>query len=159
MPTNILRQSSQKAAGAALPRARAEAPRRFVAIRSRAVEIRVQLLDTPTADRIWQALPIRSTAQFWGEEIFFETTVESGRERAARTIVQVGEVAFAPDRDVIAIAWGRTPASRKGEARLWSPSNVWGRAVDDVRLLARVRPGERIDVTAVAAPEDQAEAN
>jgi hypothetical protein len=146
MPTNILRAANRaRPKGRGAPSAAEGA--RHVLITAGAVSIRARLLDTPTAERIWQALPIRSTVETWGEEIFFETPVESGRERAARTIVAVGEIAFAPDRDVIAIAYGRTPATRKAEARLWSPSNVWAEAIDDVRALAAVRPGQRVDVT------------
>ncbi len=146
MPTNILR-----AANRARPKGHG-APTdagavRHVLIKAGAIAVRARLLDTPTAERIWQALPIRSTVETWGEEIFFDTPVESGRERTARTIVKVGEIAFAPERDVIAIAYGRTPATRKAEARLWSPSNVWAEAIDDVRAFAAVRPGERVDVT------------
>ena len=149
MPTNILRDASKKPApkspGDEASRTRTP---RFILIRAGAVALRARLLDTATADRIWKALPIRSTAEIWGEEVFFETPVESGRERGARAIVKPGEIAFSPDRDVIAIAWGRTPTSKKAETRLWSPSNIWAEALDDVRKLARVRPGERVEVTA-----------
>jgi len=150
MPTNVLRQSSKRPAGlTAGGRGPLVAPR-VILLRAGSVEIRIRLLDTPTADRIWMALPVRSTAEIWGEEVHFETTVECGRERQARSIVKPGEVAFSPDRDVIAIAYGRTPLSKKGETRLWSPSNIWGEALDDVRQLASVRPGERVDVVALA---------
>jgi hypothetical protein len=145
MPTNILRASNR-----ARPKGRGASSvpvgARYVLITAGAVSIRARLLDTSTAERIWQALPIRSTIETWGEEIFFETPVESGRERTARTIVSVGEIAFVPDRDAIAIAYGRTPATRKTEVRLWSPSNIWAEAIDDVRALAGVRPGARVDV-------------
>ncbi|MFZ4807220.1 MAG: cyclophilin-like family protein [Hyphomicrobiaceae bacterium] len=152
MPTNVLRQSSKRSAKPAAGGRTPAAAARIVLVRAAAVEIRVRLLDTTTADRIWAALPIRSTAEIWGEEIFFETTVESGRERQARAIVKPGEIAFAPDRDVIAIAYGRTPLSKKGETRLWSPSNIWGEALDDVRQLASVRPGAQVEVVAMADP-------
>ncbi len=120
-------------------------------IRSGKVQVRVRLLDTPTADRIWRALPIFSTVQLWGQgEVFFETPVESGRERGAKVLVQAGEIAFSPDRDVICIAFARTPTSRSGELRLWSPSNIWAQALDDVGAFAGLRPGEKIEVRALS---------
>jgi hypothetical protein len=112
------------------------------------VQVRARLLETPTADRIWQALPIFSTAQLWGTgEVFFDTPVESGRERNARIIIQAGEIAFSPDRDVIVIAFAPSPISRQGELRLWSPSNVWAAALEDVSVFRSVRPGEKVSVT------------
>ncbi|MCL4767613.1 MAG: hypothetical protein KJZ80_15405 [Hyphomicrobiaceae bacterium] len=149
MPTDILRQSAKPpAARQGAERAgRAAAAARHVVIRAGRAAIRARLLETATADRIWRALPIFSTAQLWGRgELFFETPVESGRERGARTIVTRGEIAFAPDRDAIGIAFAPTPTSRSGELRLWSPSNVWAEALDDVSLLQKVRPGEKVEV-------------
>jgi len=86
MPTNILRQrgaaiSAANAASGARPGP--DAPRR-VLIRAGRVSIRAELLDTPTAERIWAALPIYSTAETWGGAVHFETPVESGRERGRR---------------------------------------------------------------------------
>lgn len=120
---------------------------RLVVIRAGRVSVRARLLDTPTADRIWRALPIFSTAQLWGQgEVFFETRLESGRERSARLIVERGLIIYSPDRDVIGIPFARTPISRTGELRLWSPSNIWAEALDDVSVLGAVRPGEKVEV-------------
>jgi len=150
MPTNLLRRNTRKPAAA--PRAAPPAFDRLALIRAGNVRIRIRLLNTPTADRIWRALPIFSTAELWGQgEVFFKTPLESGRERGAKVLVQPGEIAFSPDRDVIAIAFARTPTSRPGELRLWSPSNIWACALDDVRALQAVRPGEKIEVRALKA--------
>ena len=149
MPTNIMRHASRIPAirNAAERASHATATSHCVVIRAGRVSIRARLLDTPTADRIWRALPIFSVAQLWGQgEIFFETEVESGRERGAKTIIAPGEIVFSPDRDVIGVAFGRTPTSRSGELRLWSPSNVWAQALDDVGVFRSVRPGEKIEV-------------
>jgi hypothetical protein len=128
------------------------ATNRVVLIRAGATSVRARLLDTPTADRIWRALPIFSAAQLWGRgEVFFETDVESGRERGAKTIATPGEIVFSPDRDVIAIPYGPTPIAKAGELRLWSPSNVWAHAMDDVAALGAVRPRERVEVRRVEA--------
>ncbi len=45
---------------------------REVVIRAGEVAIRARLLDTPTAERIWAALPIYSAAKTWGGEIYFD---------------------------------------------------------------------------------------
>jgi len=149
MPTNILRERNRNvSADNALQRRRAAKPQdRRILICAGSVKIRAQLLDTPTADRFWQALPLHSTAETWGQAIHFETPVESGRERNARLLAESGDIVFWVEDDRVVIAFGPTPISRPGELRLPRPCNLWARALDDVRVLKAVRPGEKVSVT------------
>jgi hypothetical protein len=128
---------------------------RFILIEIGRARVRARLFETPTAHRIWQVLPIYSSAHVWGQEVHFETEAESGRERGARMLVKPGEIAFIPQEDWIAIAFGPTPISRKGEVRLGSPANIFAEALDDVTAFAGVRPGERVAVTAAQPPEPE----
>ena len=119
---------------------------REIVIRAGKVAIRARLLKTPTAERIWAALPIYARAQMWGHEVYFDTPVSSGCEPEARDVVNAGEIAFWPDGEAIAIGFGPTPVSRKGEIRMASPCNVWAVALDDVSSLKSVHPGEEVAV-------------
>ncbi len=119
---------------------------REIVIRSGGVAIRARLLDTPTAERIWQALPIYADARTWGQEIYFAVSLASPVEPCARDVVRRGEIAFWPEGAAIAIGFGPTPVSQKGEIRLASPSNIWAIALDDVAQLKTIYAGDRIAV-------------
>jgi hypothetical protein len=152
MPTNLLRAHNRSVApdkAEARRRAKKHADRRILITAGR-VKVRAQLLDTPTADRVWHALPLHSTAETWGQAIHFETPLETGRERGARQLAALGDICFWVEDDRVIIAFGPTPISRPGELRLPRPCNLWARAIDDVGVLKAVRPGERVSVTSAA---------
>lgn len=114
-----------------------------------AVTLEAELLDTPTAKAILAALPVTSSALTWGEEVYFDVPVEVAREKGARAIVTLGEIAYWPDGPAIAIGFGRTPISQGDETRLASPCNVFARAVGDVKALGAVKAGTKVKVSVV----------
>jgi uncharacterized protein len=108
-----------------------------------------ELLDTPTARAVAATLPISSAALTWGEEVYFNVPVEVNREADARAIVTPGEIAYWPEGPAIALGFGRTPISQGDETRLASPCNIFAKALDSVKVLAKVKSGVRVQVTAI----------
>jgi hypothetical protein len=115
------------------------------------VVIHTELFDTPTADAIWSALPFEAKAQTWGMEIYFTTPATAALEPDARDVVEEGEIAFWVDGNAIAIGFGPTPVSEGNEIRLVEPTNIWGRALEDVKQLSRVRAGAKVRVEALSS--------
>lgn len=115
------------------------------------VEINAELFDTPTADAIWGALPFEAKVQTWGKEVYFTTPATASLEPDAKDVVEPGELAFWVEGNAIAIGFGPTPVSQGNEIRLVEPTNIWGRALDNVKQLSRVRAGAKIRVEALPA--------
>ena len=146
MPTNILRQIHAGHHGAAKP---APSDPRIAVLKSGSISIRLGLAATETANRIWNALPLYSNAERWGQCVRFEVPVRTGRDRTARINATVGEIYFWVEDERILVPFGPTPISRPGQCRLASPSNIWAVALDDVRALAAVQGGDMIGLEAV----------
>ena len=123
---------------------------RQIRIEAGNVVLMAELLDTPTADAIYRALPIRSTARTWGQEIYFATPVKTALEGDARDVVEAGELAFWVEGNAIAIGFGPTPISKGDEIRLAARTNIWAKALTDVQTLGAVNPGDQITVGQVA---------
>jgi len=119
---------------------------RKIVMRIGEIEIRAELFETPTADAIWKSLPFDSKANTWGDEVYFATPVNVKREPDAKDVVETGELAFWVEGNSIAIGFGPTPISQGSEIRLAAPTNIWGRALDDVQQLGSVREGAPIRV-------------
>jgi len=102
--------------------------------------------DTPTAKALLAKLPLSSTANTWGEEVYFDTGVSVPAEEDAQQVVEPGTVAFWTEGDALALPYGPTPISRGEECRLASPCNLLGRLDGDPRVLATVRGGDPVHV-------------
>lgn len=111
------------------------------------IAVRVETLETETARAILAQVPFTSTANNWGDEIYFGTPVRVDQEEDARDVMETGDIAYWPPGNAIAICFGPTPVSRGDEKRLASPGNVWARALDDLGLLRQVSAGDPVSVT------------
>ena len=84
---------------------------RSLKIRGEEVEITVEVVAGPTAEALWEILPLESRASLWGEEIYFPIPLSLEGEPDAREEVEVGTVAYWPPGDALCLFFGPTPAS------------------------------------------------
>ena len=119
---------------------------RRIAITAGAVEVTAELVDTPTADAVWEALPFDAAASTWGDEIYFGIPVTAEQEPGSSAVVEMGAVAYWPPGSALCLFFGRTPASRGNEIRAASAVSVIGSIDGDATVLKRVPDGERITV-------------
>ncbi len=114
-----------------------------------AIAVDAELDDTPCAERIWEALPIRADACTWGDEVYFEIPVAAELDDDARADMAVGELGYWPPGRAFCIFFGPTPASDcSGLPRAASPVNVIGRAVVDATVLRESQDGDSVVIEA-----------
>lgn len=109
-----------------------------------------ELYKTPTAEMIWDSLPLEGTANIWGEEIYFTIPVNIAEEGTAKEIVERGELGFWPVGNAFCIFFGPTPVSSGPEPQAYSPVNVFGKINMDLTDLKKITPGELIKVDKVS---------
>ena len=104
----------------------------------------IDLKNTKTADIVWQNLPLRSTLNTWGQELYFFVNFTCQLENDAKEVINSGEIVFWPKGKCIAIGFGKTPASIKNEIRLADKCNVWGATNFNLKTLQNISSGEEI---------------
>ena len=107
------------------------------------LELEAWLNETKTAAKVFEALPITSTVNTWGDEIYFTIPVDAESEDA-KELVSLGDIAYWPPGKAMCIFFGKTPISRGDEIRPASPVNIIGKVEGDLKLLKKVKEGEEI---------------
>jgi len=116
-----------------------------VIIRVENIKADAELNDSKTAQEIWEALPIESNVNTWGDEIYFSIPIKMGAENA-KAVVSEGDLGYWPPGTAFCIFFGPTPVSQGDEIRPASPVNVFGRIIGDSKLFKKVTSGAKIIV-------------
>jgi hypothetical protein len=110
------------------------------------IEAFAVLNDSPTAQKIWESLPIEARGDTWGDEIYFGIPVQSSLGKNAKEVVEVGDLGFWPPGHAFCIFFGPTPVSRGNEVRPASAVNVVGRLVGEAGGFKKVPSGTKIKI-------------
>ena len=111
------------------------------------ISLEAEILDTPTASKILDALPLESSANVWGDEIYFDIPLRLEQEPDARADVEIGDLAYWPAGPAFCIFFGPTPVSSGEQPRAYSPVNVFGRVLGDAKQFKGVSSGAAVRVT------------
>ena len=109
-------------------------------------EITATLEDSPTSRALLYALPFESSANTWGDEIYFSVQLSADLEKDAQQVVDPGTVCFWMEGRALAIPFGPTPISEGNECRLVTACNVLGKVEGDPKTLSSVISGAAISV-------------
>jgi len=69
---------------------------RRIIIEAGGVESQAILADSEAAKAIWDALPIESTCNTWGDEVYFSIPVSLALDETAKEIVDMGDLGYWP---------------------------------------------------------------
>ena len=90
-----------------------------------------------TVDNLANALPFEGRAARWKEEVYFETPVKMGTEKA-KDRVEVGMMAYWPMGSALCIFYGPTIP--------YSPVNIVGKVTSNLELFRTLKSGTKIRV-------------
>jgi hypothetical protein len=102
------------------------------------LSIEAELNDTPTAKKIAAALPIRTSFNTWGDEIYFAIPVDAELDDNAQEVVEIGDLGYWPTGNAFCIFFGQTPVSQPGKIMPASAVNLIGKVVGDATRFKEV---------------------
>jgi len=102
-----------------------------IAIQIGTLSMEAELNDTSTAQKIVAALPLRSSFNTWGDEIYFSIPINATLDDSAQEVVELGALGYWPPGKAFCIFFGQTPASQPGKIMPASAVNVIGKVLGD----------------------------
>ena len=105
-----------------------------------------ELNDSFTAQKILNDLPLESTTNIWGDEIYFSIPTKIELEDNARADMEIGELGYWPVGPAFCIFFGPTPVSIDEKPRAYSPVNVFGKVTGDLSILKKIPNGTKIRI-------------
>ena len=118
-----------------------------IVMKAGTVSFEAELDDSAAARAIADALPLSSTVNKWGDEIYFDIGIDCHAERLTMD-VEAGDLAYWPSGRCLCIFFGPTPASDGEKPVPASGVAPVGRTAASPETLRAIGEGERITVSA-----------
>ena len=107
-------------------------------IRIGPLTLEAALNETATAKAVANVLPLTTSFNTWGDEIYFSIPVEAELDESAKEEVQIGDLGYWPTGRAFCIFFGSTPMSREGKIIPASAVNIIGKVTGDVTRLKEI---------------------
>jgi len=123
-----------------------------IRITSNDTELTALITDEAFAEKLRNILPVESSANTYGQELYFDLPIEDELHPDATDVVDPGTVTFWVQGSAMAIPYGPTPASKGDECRLVTDVNPVGRIEGDPERLGQISAGDPIRVVEDNSP-------
>ena len=110
------------------------------------LELTADLFETPTTQKFWELLPIKSEASLWGEEVYYGIPLTLPLEPDAHAEMEVGDIGYWNVGKAMCLFFGQTPASKGNKPVAASKVNLYGKIDGDAKVLAAVEEGDEVRV-------------
>ena len=119
-----------------------------IAIRIGTLAMEAELHETLTAQKIAAVLPLRTSFNTWGDEIYFAIPVDAALDDNAQDVVELGDLGYWPPGKALCIFFGQTPISQPGKIMPASAVNVIGKVRGDATAFKAVMREREVVVEA-----------
>ena len=114
------------------------------------LSMEAELNETPTAQKVVTALPIKASFDTWGDEIYFTIPVTASLDASAREVVELGDLGYWPTGKAFCIFFGQTPVSKPGKIIPASAVNIIGKVKGDATQFKKVMREKEVLIEAVS---------
>lgn len=113
----------------------------------REYKFKAELNNSKTAEKLLDILPVKSTTNRWGDEIYFSIPLKAKLEHG-KEVMEVGEIAYWPPGTAFCIFFGNTPASENEKPKAASPVTPLGKITDKNSLkdLKKIKSGKEVEI-------------
>jgi len=109
------------------------------------IEFEAEFNSSKTSKAIYDKLPIESTVDAWGDEIYFDIGLKLLNEHPTFS-VKIGDIAYWPKGQSMCIFFGPTPISKGQAPRPASEVNIIGRTTCQPEVLKNIKAGAKIRI-------------
>jgi hypothetical protein len=97
------------------------------------LSMEAELNDSSTSQKIWNTLPLRTSFNTWGDEIYFTIPVDLPLDETAKEEVTIGNLGYWPTGKAFCIFFGPTPMSSPEKIIPASAVNIFGNVIGDAK--------------------------
>lgn len=97
------------------------------------LSMEAELNDSSTSQKIWNTLPLRTSFNTWGDEIYFTIPVDLPLDETAKEEITIGNLGYWPIGKAFCIFFGPTPMSSPEKIIPASAVNIFGNVIGDAK--------------------------